>query len=127
VSSAPTETAAAAETTTTSIEKYWMTITGKSFEKEGWYLDCATTSNICGDQRMFEQYTENTKREDREIRNFARRVAGKAISHGDVRLRLRLPGGGRDEVVVRNILYVEGAHKSLSQLRLMDQGLRIVQ
>jgi len=119
-SSAATETAAAAETTTTSIEDYWMTTTGREApSKESWYLDCATTSHVCGDRRKFERYTEYTKREEREIRDFAGRVAGKAIGHGDVRLRLRLPGGRRNEVVVRNVLYVEGAHNSLSQSRLM--------
>jgi hypothetical protein len=30
------------------------------------------------------------------------------------------------EVVVRNVLHVEGAHNSVSQSRLMDRGLRIV-
>jgi len=127
-SGAPTETAAAATTmTTTSIENYWMTVTsGESPSKDSWYLDCATTSHICGDRRKFERYTEYTKREEREIRDFAGRVSGKAIGHGDVRLRLRLPGGRKNEVVVRNVLYVEGAHNSLSQSRLMDRGLRIV-
>ena len=41
---------------------------------------------------------------------------------------IRLPGG-RDcikEVVVRDVLHVEGAHNSLSQSRIMDRGLRIV-
>jgi len=57
-SGAPTETAAAAATTTTSIENYWMTVTGRSPGKEGWYLDCATTCHICGDRRKFERYTE---------------------------------------------------------------------
>jgi len=124
-SGAPTETAAA--TTMTSIENYWMTVTnGKSPSKESWYLDCATTTHICGDRRKFERYTEYTKREERQIRDFAGSVGGKAIGHGDVRLRLRLPGGRRNEVVVRNVLHVEGAHNSLSQSRLMDRGLRIV-
>jgi len=130
-SAAPTETAAAAAAaattmTTTSIENYWMTVTGRSPEKEAWYLDCATTSHICGDRRKFEQYTEYTKKEEREIGDFAGRVAGKAIGHGDVRLRLRLPGGRKHEVVVRNVLHVKGAHNSLSQSRLMDRGLQIV-
>jgi hypothetical protein len=90
-------------------------------------LDCATTTHICGDQRKFERYTEYPKREEREIRDFVGRVAGKAIGHGHVRLRLRLPGGRHiHEVVVRNILHVEGAHNSLSQSRLMDRGLQIV-
>jgi hypothetical protein len=48
------------------------------------------------------------------------------MGHGDVRLRLRLPGGRKHEVVVRNVLHVEGAHNSLSQSWLMDRGLRIV-
>jgi hypothetical protein len=128
-SAAPTETAAAETTMTmTSIENYWMTVTGRSPSKESWYLDCATTSHICEDRRKFEWYTEYTKRDGREIRDFAGTVAGKAIGHGDVRLRLRLPGGRHriHEVVVRNVLHVEGAHNSLSQLRLMDRGLRIV-
>jgi len=132
-SRAPTETAAAAAaaatTTTTSIENYWMTVTnGKSPSKESWYLDCATTTHICGDRQKFERYTEYTKREERQIRDFAGSVGGKAIGHGDVRLRLRLPGGRHriHEVVVRNVLHVEGAHNSLSQSRLMDRGLRIV-
>jgi hypothetical protein len=114
---------------TTSIEKCWMTVTnGKSPSKESWYLDCATTSHICGDRQRFERYTEYTKREEPEIRNFAGRIAGKAIGHGDVRLRLRLLGGRHriHEVVVRNVLHVEGAHNSLSQSRLMDRGLRTV-
>jgi len=126
---APTETAAAAAMTMTSIENYWMTVTnGESPSKESCYLDCATTSHICGDRRMFERYTEYTKRDGQEIRDFAGRVAGKAIGHGDVRLRLRLPGGRHriHEVVVRNVLHIEGAHNSLSQSRLMDQGLQIV-
>jgi hypothetical protein len=97
-SGAPTETAAAtaaaaAATTilTTSIENYWMTVTGKSPEKEGWYLDCTITSHICRDRRKFDQYTEYTKREELEIGDFAGIVAGKAIRYGDVQLRLRLP------------------------------------
>jgi hypothetical protein len=134
-SGAPTETVTAAAaaatttTTTTSIENYWMTVTnGKSPSKESWYLDCATTTHICGDRRKFEQYTEYTKSDGREIHDFAGMVAGKAIGRGDVRLRLRLPGGRHriHEVVVRNVLHVEGAHNSLSQSRLMDRGLRIV-
>jgi hypothetical protein len=58
-SGAPTEPAAAATMTTmTSIENYWMTVTGRSPEKEGWYLDCTTTSQICRDRQKFEGYTE---------------------------------------------------------------------
>jgi len=89
-------------------------------------LDCATTFRICRDQRKFEQYTEHTKREEQEIRDFSGSVAGKAIGHGDVRLGLRLPGGQKHEAVVRNVLHVEGANNSLSQSGLMDWGLRIV-
>jgi hypothetical protein len=71
---------------------------------------------------------EYTKREEREIRHFAGRVAGKAIGYGDVRLTLQLPGGRRrmHGVVVRNVLHIEGAYSSLSQSRLMDKELRIV-
>jgi len=124
---APTETAATTMMTT-SIENYGMTVTnGKSPSKESWYLDCATTTHICRDQWKFERYTEHNTREEREIRDFAGRVAGKAIGHGDVRLRLRLPGYRRNhEVVVGNVLNIEGAHNLLSQLRLMDRGLQIV-
>jgi hypothetical protein len=70
-SSAAKETAAAAETTTTSFENYLMTVTNReSPSMESWYLDCATTSHICGDRRKFERYTEYTKRDEREIRDF---------------------------------------------------------
>ena len=31
-----------------------------------------------------------------------------------------------NEVVVRNVLHVEGAHNSVSQSRLMERGLQIV-
>jgi hypothetical protein len=119
-------TEATAATITTSIENSWMTATGESPEKKDWYLDCATTSHVCGDWQNDEWYTEYTKRDEQEIRDGAGRVAGKAIGPGDVQLRLRLPGGRRNEVVVRNFLYVEGAHNSLSQSRLMDQRLQIV-
>jgi len=114
--------------TTTSIENYWMTVTNReSPSKESWYLDCATTSHICGDRRKFKLYTEYTKREEREIRDFAGRIAGKAIGYGDVRLRLRLQGYCRNhEVVVRNVLHIEGAYNLLSQSQLMDRGLQIV-
>jgi hypothetical protein len=122
-----TSAAAAAATTTTSIENYWMTVTnGKSPLKESWYLAWATTSHICGDRQRFERYTEYIKRDEWEIRNFAGWKAGKAIRHGDVRLQLRLPGGREHEVVVRNVLHVEGAHNSLLLSRLMDRGLLIV-
>jgi hypothetical protein len=127
---APTETVVAATTMTrTSIGNYWITVTnGESPSKESWYLDCATTTHICGDRQKLERYTEYTKRGDQEIRDFAGRVASKAIGHRDVRLRLRLPGGRNHihEVVVRNVLHVEGAHNLLSQSRLMDRGLWIV-
>jgi len=127
-SGAPTETAAAAAMTTTSIENYWMTVTNReSPSMESWYLDCATTPYICGDWQEFVQYTQYAKRDEREIHHFAGRVAGKAIRYGDVRLRLRLPEYRRNhEVVVRNVLHIEGAHNLLSQSQLMDRGLRIV-
>jgi len=128
-SRALTETATATTTTTTtSIENYWMTVmTGESPSKESWYLDCATTSHVCGDRQEFVRYTEYAKRDEREIHDFAGRAAGKAIGYGEVGLRLRLPGYRRNhEVVVRNVLHIEGAHNSLSQSRLMDRGLRIV-
>ena len=131
-STAPVEsvawTEALAVMTTTSVENYWMTVTGRSPEKEGWNLDCATTCHVCGVRRKFERYTDYTKRDGREIRDFAGLVAGKVIGHGDVWLRLRSPGGRHriHAVVVRNVLDVEGAHNTLSQSRLMDRGLRIV-
>jgi hypothetical protein len=125
VRAAPTETAA---TTTTSIENYWMTVTGRSPAKEGGNLDCATTSHIGRDLRKFKWDTEYPKREKREISDLAGRVAGKAIRYGNVRLTLRLPGGCHPihEIVVRNIFHAEEAHNLLSQSRLMDCGLRIV-
>jgi len=113
---------------TTSIENYW--ITGRNKEspsKECWYFDCVTTSHICGDRQEFVRYTQYAKSDERDIHNIGGRVAGKAIGYGDVRLRLRLPGYRQNhEVVVRNVLHVEGAHNSLSQSWLMDRGLRIV-
>jgi hypothetical protein len=58
---APTVTVAAAAAaapttmTTTSIENYWMTVTGRAPSKEGRYLDCATTAHICADMRKLER------------------------------------------------------------------------
>jgi hypothetical protein len=79
-SGAPTETVAAVTTMmTTSIQRYWITVTGRSPQKEGWYLDCAAHCHICGDWQQFEWYTENTTRYGQEIRGFAGMVAGKAI------------------------------------------------
>jgi hypothetical protein len=64
---------------------------------------------------------------EREIRDFVGRVAGKPIGYGDVRLRIWLTGYRRKhEVVVRNVLHIEGAHNSLSQSPLNDRGLWIV-
>jgi len=82
-----TETAAKDDTITTArvsaktIENYWVTDTGRKTvpSKESWYLDCASTSHICGDRRKFVWYTGFTKKDEREIRDFARMVAGKAI------------------------------------------------
>jgi len=63
----------------------------------------------------------------RDIRDFAGRVAGKAIGYGDLRLRLQLPGYRRNhQDVVRNVLHINGAHNLLSQLQHMDRGLQIV-
>jgi len=110
------------------IEHYWVTDTGGKTapSKESWYLDCASTSHICGDRRKFVRYTGFTKQDEREFRDFAGRIAGKAVGQGDVRLKFRLPGNREHEVVVRDVLHVEWAHNSLSQSRLMDWGLRIV-
>jgi hypothetical protein len=138
VTNASTETAAKAKDDTitardsaemtTTIENYWVTDTGGKTapSKESWYLDCASTSHICGDRRKFVRYTGFTKKDERDIRDFAGRVAGKAVGQGDVRLKFRLPGNREHEVVVRDVLHVAGAHNSLSQSRLMDRGLRIV-
>jgi len=126
---APVECVALTETVaaiTTLTENYLMTVTnGKSPSKERWYLDCATTIHICGDWRKFEQYTEYTNRDQRHIYNLAASVGGKAIRHGAGQLRLRLHGGHRNEVVVRNVLHDKDAHNSLSQSWLMDWGLGI--
>jgi hypothetical protein len=112
----------------TTIENYWVTDTGGKTapSKESWYLDCASTSHICGDRRKFVRYTGFTKQDEREFRDFAGRIAGKAVGQGDVRLKFRLPGNREHEVVVRDVLHVERAHNSLSQSRLMDRALRIV-
>jgi len=88
-STAPVESAAPTETvpamTTRSIEDYWMTTTGREApSKESWYLDCATTSHICGDRKRFERYTEYTKRDGQEIHDVAGRVAGKAIGVAEI-------------------------------------------
>lgn len=48
-----------------------------------------------------------------------------AIGYGDVRLMLTLPGSRIHEVVVKNVLHIEGAHSTLSQSRLIDRGLLI--
>jgi len=61
----------------------------------------------------------------RDLR-FVRRVAGKAVGQGDVRLKFRLPRNREHEVVVSDVLHVKGAHNSLSQSRLMNRGLWIV-
>jgi len=53
-STAQVESAAQTATTTTSIGNYWVTVTGRSPEKVACYLDCATTSYICGDRQKFE-------------------------------------------------------------------------
>jgi hypothetical protein len=106
-----------------------MTTTGREApSKESWYLDCATTSPICGNRQTFERYTQYTKREGQDICDFGGTVAGKAIGHGDGRLRFQLPAGRYriHEVIVRNVLHGEGGNNLLSKLRLMDRGLRIV-
>jgi hypothetical protein len=133
-----TETAANDDTITacrvsaemTTIENYWITATGGSPvpSKESWRLDCASTLHISGNRRRFVRYPAFNKYDEREIRDFAGRVAGKAIGQGDVQLRFRPPGGhGRiNEVVVRDVTHVAGAHNLLTQSRLMDRGLQIV-
>jgi len=128
------QTAGKATTDTATIGNYLVMVTSRKSghtdstipSKEGWYLDCAATSQVCGDRKKIIWYTEYANRDEREVRNFSGRKAGKAIGHGDVRLRLRLPGGRKHEVVVRNVLHVKDVHNSLSQLRLMDKGLQIV-
>ena len=112
----------------TTIENYWVAERGGKTapSKESWYLDCASTSQVCGDRRKFARYMGFTKQDEWEIRDFARRVAGQAVGQGDVQLKFRLPGNREHEVVVRDVLHVAGAHNSLSQSRLMDGGLQIV-
>jgi len=96
VESRPPTDSATTTMTTTSIENYWMTVTGRSPEKESWYLDSATTSHVCEDWQEFIQYTQYAKRDERDIHDIAGRVAGKAIRYGDLRLRLWLPGYRRN-------------------------------
>jgi hypothetical protein len=87
-----TETAAKDDTITAAgfsaetIENYWVTDTGGKMapSKESWYLVCAATSHLCRKRRKFVRYTGFTKMDEREIRNFAGRVAGKAVGLGDV-------------------------------------------
>jgi hypothetical protein len=113
---------------TTTIANYWVTDTGRKMapSKVSWNLDCASTSHICEDRRKSARYTGFTKKDEREIRDFAGRVAGKAVGQGDVRLKFHLPGNREHEVVLRDVLHVDRAHNSLSQSRLMDRGLRII-
>jgi hypothetical protein len=101
----------------TTIENYWVTDTGgkTASSKISWYLECACTCDICGDRRKFAQYTGFTRKDKREIREFAGRVAGTALDQIDVRLKFRLPGNGEHEVVVTDVRHVKGAHNSLSQ------------
>ena len=91
-------------------------------------MDGGCTAHICGERKQFIRYMGFGKSEEREISDFAGRVAGKAVGYGDVRLRLQQPGRRRTSkvVVVRNVLHVEGARNTLSQSMLMDRGLRIV-
>jgi hypothetical protein len=105
-----------------------MTVTNReSPSKDSWYIDYATTSHIFGDWQQFIQYLQYAKSDEREIHHIAGMVAGKAIRYGDLRFRLRLPRYCRNhEVVVRNVLHLDGAHNLLSQLRVMDRVLRIV-
>lgn len=89
-----TETAAAAETTTISIKDNSMTTTGSNAPSMmRRYLDCATTSHICGDEQRIEWYTEYSKRDELEICDFAGRKAGKATMRSKVQLRHQSPGG----------------------------------
>jgi len=124
-SSVALETAAVAETTTTSIEYY---TTGRETpSKKSWYCNCATTTHVCGDLQKFKLSTEYTNREEREICNFNGRVAHEDIGHGDVHLRLRLPRGCHSiwKVFARNAFHLEGAYNSLSQSQLMDRVFQI--
>jgi len=95
---------------------------------EGWYLDCASTSHLYGNQRMFPRYMGLTMNDEREFCDMAGTVAGKAIGQGDIWLRFRLPGcrDGNNEVVVRDVLHVEWAHNLLSWSGLMDRGFQII-
>jgi len=63
----------------TTIENYWVTDTGRKTapSKKSWYLDCASTSHICGNRRKFFRCTGFPKNNEREMRDFAGRVAGK--------------------------------------------------
>jgi hypothetical protein len=112
---------------TITIENYWVTDTsGKTVPlKESWSLHCASTYHICVYGGKCIQYTGVTKKNEREIGDFARGVAGKPIGQENVRLKFQLPGGHDriNEVVVGEVVHVVGAHISLSQSRLMERGL----
>jgi hypothetical protein len=71
---------------TTTMKNCWVTDSGRQMTplKDGWYLYCASAYQICGDQRKFVQYSGFTKMDERDKRDFAGKVADKAIGHGDI-------------------------------------------
>jgi hypothetical protein len=81
---------------------------------------------------MIIRYTGFTKKDERDIPDFAGTVVVKAIGYGDVRLRIRVRGSRTwgdhriHDVVVRDVLHMARANNTVSESRLMDRGLQIV-
>jgi len=76
------------------IKYYWVTGSCRKPAplKESLELDFVWTTHICGNRWKVVWYTELTKKDEHDIHGFAERVAGRAIRHGDGRLKFRLPG-----------------------------------
>jgi hypothetical protein len=54
-------------------------------------------------------------RDEREISDLAGSTASKAVGQGDIRLKIRLPGNRKHQVVVTDALQVQPAQNVLSQ------------
>jgi len=115
-SSARTETAPAAAITRISIVHYWMTTNVRDDPSEEWQnVYCTIMSHSYREGQKFTWHMKYMMGEEFDISAFGGSVTGKAKEHGDVRWRLQLHGGHRNEMVVRNVLRVDGAHNMLCQ------------